>query len=83
MTEKDTPTEKKRNENIKQISTAMNILGLMFLVLGGSACIGSVNLVFYLLFGIYLTFFDYIVILMISIPLVIVGFILWWYAPEE
>ncbi len=83
MTEKDTPTETKRNESIKQISTTMRILALMFFVLGGFAALGGVNLVFYALFGINLTFFDYVVTLIVSIPLIIVGFILWYYAPEE
>ncbi len=46
MTEKDTPTETKRNESIKQISTTMRILALMFFVLGGFAVLGGVNLVF-------------------------------------
>lgn len=82
MTEKETLKETKRNESLKQISTAMITLAFIFLIVGAFGIADGWILVAGA-FGITTTFSDYILTLIPSFFLLIIGFILFWYAPEE
>jgi hypothetical protein len=84
--EKVTRTETKKNESMKQVSTAMITLSMLFLVVGSAGILldgsGLVGYGFEEI-GISMTTFDSVLIMVMSIFLVVVGFILWWYTPEE
>jgi hypothetical protein len=84
VTEEEPPTETKVTEDLKRISGAMSTLALIFVVVGGTGILfGSIVSYGLAKIGISMTPFDYALTLMMSIFLLIIGFILWSYAPQE
>lgn len=84
MTEEKPPTETKVNEDLKRISRAMSLLALIFIVVGGTGLLfGSIVSYGLAKIGISMTPFDYALTLTMSLFLLVLGFILWSYAPQE